>query len=282
MSGRDVRPIDRLLAVMAKLRDPEGGCPWDLAQDWKSLAPYTLEEACEVVDALERGDRSHLREELGDLLFQVVFLSQLAREEGAFDFDAVAEGIASKLEERHPHVFGPAAGGGLDAPGVLQQWEARKAVERASKGSTGVLAGVPLSLPALLRAAKLGRRAARVGFDWPDAAGARAKLDEELREVEQAQGRGGAAALDEELGDALFAMTHWVRLLGRDPEALLRAANRKFEARFARMEAIAAREGLSVDGLDAAAWDRLWESAKAELAAERAAGAFSRDSLRRE
>jgi MazG family protein len=246
---------------MRRLRDPEHGCPWDREQTFRSLAPYTLEEACEVVDALERGDHADLREELGDLLFQIVFLAQMAHEEGRFDFDAVARAIADKLERRHPHVFGPAAGG-TDTAAVLHKWEQLKAEERASRGVAATLAGVPLSLPALLRATKLGKRAARVGFDWPDAEGARCKVDEELGELEHAITVGDDAAIDEELGDALLAMANWARLLGRDPERALRAANAKFEARFAAMERAAAAAGQALDGLDAAAWDRLWEAAK--------------------
>lgn len=253
--------IQRLLGIMRRLRDPQHGCPWDREQDYRSLAPYTLEEACEVVDALERGDIADLRDELGDLLFQVVFLSQIASEEGRFDFHDVANAIADKLERRHPHVFGEDSD--ITQSGdVRHRWEALKAEERRARGHNGVLDGVPSSLPALLRATKLGKRAARVGFDWPDAHGARGKVDEELRELDQAVAAGDDAGIDEELGDVLLALANWARLMGRDPEAALRAANRKFEARFAAMEQAAAAAGQDLQGLDAEGWERLWEAAK--------------------
>ena len=196
-------PIQRLLAIMARLRDPATGCPWDLAQSFESLAPFTLEEASEVVDVLERGDRAALREELGDLLFQVVFLSQLAQEEGDFDFQSVATAISDKLVRRHPHVFNAQPLG----EDLSRNWEALKQQERSDRGQTGVLADVPLSLPALSRAAKLGRRAGRVGFDWPDAVGARSKVQEEFSELDVAIAQGDEAAMSEELGDLLLAVT---------------------------------------------------------------------------
>ncbi|MET0292684.1 MAG: nucleoside triphosphate pyrophosphohydrolase [Steroidobacteraceae bacterium] len=259
------RPLDRLLDIMRRLRDPKGGCPWDLTQDYASLAPYTLEEACEVVDALESGASGDLRDELGDLLFQIVFLSQLASEDGRFVFDDVARAIGDKLVQRHPHVFGSDAALESSAS-VLHQWEARKAEERRERGLQGVLSGVPLSLPALVRASKLGKRAARVGFDWPDATGARRKVDEELAELDAELVRDAAtrdeAAIDEELGDVLFSVVSWARLLGRDPERVLRAANRKFEQRFAAMEARASARGQSLPDLSPEAWDALWEAAK--------------------
>jgi len=234
----DPSPIQQLLDIMRRLRDPEHGCPWDRAQDYRSLAPYTLEEASEVIDALERGDLGALRDELGDLLFQVVFLSQLAEEDGRFDFQAVAAAIGDKLLRRHPHVFGDAAQRAGDAGG----WEAIKAGERRARGQHGVLADVPRSLPALSRAAKLGRRAGGVGFDWPDAAGARDKVLEEIRELDEAAGQGKL-----------------------DPETSLRRANAKFEGRFAAMEALAATRGLALEGLSAADWDGLWNEAKAGI-----------------
>jgi MazG family protein len=250
--------IDRLLSIMRRLRDPQGGCPWDLQQTWASLAPYMLEESAEVADALERGDAGGLREELGDLLFQVVFLAQIGAEEGRFDFETVAASIADKLVRRHPHVFG-----GEGADGELdRRWESLKAAERRARGQAGVLDDVPLALPALTRAAKLGRRAARVGFDWPEAAGARDKLLEEVAEVDRAVADDDPADVEEEVGDLLLAATSWARLLGVDPERALRSANRKFEARFQAMEAAAATRGLDLQGLDAAGWDRLWEAAK--------------------
>lgn len=253
-------PMKRLLEIMRRLRDPVDGCPWDLAQDFASLAPYSLEEAAEVADTLERGDLDGLRDELGDLLFQIVFLAQLGAEAGRFDFDAVATGIADKLVRRHPHVFGNASA--ADPREVLQQWEGLKAGERASRGQSGVLAGVPLSLPALVRASKIGKRAARVGFDWPDAAGARRKVDEELAELDASVAAGDAAGIDEELGDLLFAIVCWARLMGRDAETVLRAANRKFEGRFEAMERQAAAEGRDLASLTPEGWDALWEAAK--------------------
>jgi len=253
--------MNRLLDIMRRLRDRETGCPWDLQQDFSSLAPYTLEEASEVVDTLERGALDELRDELGDLLFQVVFLSQLATEAGRFDFESVARAIGDKLVHRHPHVFARDVTA-ADAAEVLVQWEQLKAGERAARGVRGVLEGVPLSLPALVRAAKLGKRAARVGFDWPDASGARRKVDEELAELDAAIAADDAAGVDEEFGDLLFAMVSWARLQGRDPERLLRAANRKFERRFARMEAVARDRSLDLGTLSPEAWDALWEAAK--------------------
>jgi len=263
--------LARLLELMARLRDPQHGCPWDLKQSFASIAPYTIEEAYEVADAIERGDREHLRDELGDLLFQVVFHARMAEEQGWFDFAAVAAGITDKLTRRHPHIF---AGAQL-APGELVRvWEQQKAAERAQAAAArghaaaaGVLSGVPQALPALSRAAKLGRRAARVGFDWPAAAEVRAKVDEELAELdaalgEHAAGDGGAAAVSEEFGDLLFTLVNLGRHLEIDPEAALRSANAKFERRFARMEELARADGLDLGSLSAAQWDALWRAAK--------------------
>lgn len=248
--------LRRLLGVMRALRDPHGGCPWDLAQDSRSLARYTLEEAYEVVAAIESGTGAALRDELGDLLFQVIFHAQLASERGLYDFDGVAGAIADKLERRHPHVFG--GDGARDA----SHWELFKAEERASRGAAGVLDDVPAALPALTRAAKLGKRAASVGFDWPDAEGARAKLLEELAEVDAARGGGDVAGVEDEIGDLLLAATSFARHLGVDPETALRRANARFEARFRAMESLAARRGQSLAGLDAAGLDALWNDVK--------------------
>lgn len=259
MSREDA--VARLLAIMARLRAPEGGCPWDLAQDFESIAPYTIEEAYEVSDAIASGRPERLRSELGDLLFQVVFHARLAAERGWFTFDDVAESIATKLTVRHPHVF--AGAHFADAAEQTDAWEAMKAREREANGERGTLADVPLALPALMRAAKLGRRAARVGFDWPDAAGTRQKVAEELRELDATVRDGDAARQSEELGDLLFAVAQWARHLGLEPEAALRDANRKFEARFRHMESLAAASGRSLGELDYAAWDRLWIAAKA-------------------
>jgi nucleoside triphosphate diphosphatase len=251
-----VRGLQRLLWVMRRLRDPVGGCPWDLAQDSKSLARYALEEAYELVSAIESESDSALRDELGDVLFQVVFHAQLGQERGQFDFDQVAAGIAAKLERRHPHVFG-ASDARDDA-----HWETIKAQERAARGAAGVLDEVPVALPALSRAAKLGKRAATVGFDWPDAAGPRAKIMEELAEVEAASRGAPGSTVEAELGDLLLAVTSYARHLKVDPEEALRRANLRFESRFRAMEALAQRRGLALIGLSAADLDALWEAVK--------------------
>ena len=251
----DLPGLERLLSVMRALRDPDGGCPWDLAQDSRTLARYALEEAYELVAAIESGRDADVRDELGDLLFQVVFHAQLASERGLYDFDAVAAGIAAKLERRHPHVFAP---DGRD----VSHWEQIKAGERAARGAGGVLDEVPVALPALTRAVKLGKRAATVGFDWPDAAGPRAKLLEELAEVDAAQRGEGDSSLEDEVGDLLLAATSLARHLGVDPETALRRANGRFEHRFRAMETLAAARGLALASLDAAGLDQLWEDVK--------------------
>lgn len=248
--------VIRLLEVMRRLRDPASGCSWDLAQDSRSLARYALEEAYEVVSAIESGSDAALRDELGDLLFQVVFHAQLGAEQGRFDFNDVAEGIAAKLLHRHPHVFG---GGGA---GDHRQWESIKAAERAARGTTGVLDDVPLALPALMRATKLGKRAATVGFDWPDPAGPRAKVFEELDEVEAACKGAPGSTVEDELGDLLLAVTSYARHLKVDPETALRRANDRFESRFRAMESLAAERGLDLSKLGPAGLDELWEAVK--------------------
>jgi nucleoside triphosphate diphosphatase len=264
------RSLARLLALMARLRDPESGCPWDREQTFATIAPYTIEEAYEVADAIERGDREQLRDELGDLLFQVVFHARLAEEQGWFDFAAVAFAIHQKLVRRHPHLF---AGAALEPQDLPRVWEEQKAEERAAAARTPpdhgaeTLAGIPRALPALTRAAKLGRRAARVGFDWPDAQQVRAKVLEELTELDAVTAAGAApaavpGALAEELGDLLFTLVNWSRPLGIDAEGALRAANAKFERRFARMECFARARGLELGSLSAAEWDGLWREAK--------------------
>jgi MazG family protein len=247
--------MQRLLAVMRALRNPDSGCPWDLEQDSRSLARYVLEEAYELVAAIETGADPAVRDELGDLLFQVVFHAQLASERGAYDFDAIAQGIAAKLERRHPHVFAP---DGRDA----SHWEQIKAAERAGRGAGGVLDEVPVALPALTRAVKLGKRAATVGFDWPDAAGPRAKLLEELAEVDAAARGEGDSSLEDEVGDLLQAATSLARHLRVDPESALRRANARFESRFRAMEALAVRRNHKLADLDAVALDSLWEEVK--------------------
>jgi ATP diphosphatase len=241
-------PLARLLAIMARLRDPVTGCEWDVAQRWETIAPYTIEEAYEVADAIERGNAAAVRDELGDLLFQVVFQSRIAEEAGLFGFGDVATAIADKMERRHPHIFA-----GADQ---RPDWEALKAAERSGDAAaSGALAGVALGLPALQRAEKLQKRAARVGFDWPDAAGPRAKIDEELDEVATAS----EADRADEIGDLLFSVVNWSRHLGIDPEAALRRANAKFERRFAEMERQA---GPGFAGLDLTAMEERWQDAK--------------------
>ena len=242
-------PIDRLRAIMVRLRDPDHGCEWDSVQTFATIAPYTIEEAYEVADAIERGDLDDLRDELGDLLLQVVFHARMAEEAGAFDFNDVADNISAKMERRHPHIFGNAADGGHHL------WEQIKAEERGAKGHASALDGVAIGLPALLRAEKLQKRAARTGFDWPDPSGARAKIDEELAEVEAAS----AAEREEEIGDLLFAVVNWARKFDIDPEAALRGANAKFERRFKGMEAAA---GDAFPGLTLEAKEDLWAEVK--------------------
>ena len=265
------RALADLLEVMATLRGP-GGCDWDRAQTFASLAPYTIEEAYEVADAIERGDLAHLRSELGDLLFQVVFHAHIASETGRFDFDAVAASIRDKLIRRHPHIFGAGASGGDGRPAA--GWEALKAEERraaaaaAGRDSAGLLDDVPRSLPALARTQKLGRRAAGAGFDFTAAQGAADKVAEELAEVlEAADGEPGerrAERIFEEVGDLLFAAANLARKLDVDAEASLRAANLKFERRVRSMEALARRDGAEFAALDLAAQERLWHRAKRE------------------
>ena len=246
--------IDRLVAIMARLRDPVSGCEWDTVQTFTTIAPYTIEEAYEVADAIERGDMAELKDELGDLLLQVVFHSRMAEEAGDFVLADVANAISDKMERRHPHIFLGASEGGHHL------WEQIKAAERGAKGHESALDGVAIGLPALLRAEKLQKRAARTGFDWPDPSGARAKIDEELAEVE---GAATPAEVEEEVGDLLFAVVNWARKLGVDPEAALRSANAKFEKRFKMMEA---KAGDSFEALDLDAKEELWMKAKREEA----------------
>jgi tetrapyrrole methylase family protein/MazG family protein/ATP diphosphatase len=256
--------MGRLLEIMAKLRDPVRGCPWDREQTWASIAPHTIEEAYEIADAVERGDASHVRDELGDLLFQVVFQARIAEERGLFRFDDVVDAISDKLERRHPHVFGDASIGSAAEQTVA--WERHKAEERKAKGGpAGVLDGVTLGLPALTRSAKLGQRAARVGFDWPDAAGVLDKVREEIDELQRAVVSGESAHVREELGDLLFSVAQLARHLHVDPEGALRDAGGKFERRFRRMEARLAERGPSPAGLSASELEALWAQAKQEI-----------------
>ncbi|WP_188054945.1 nucleoside triphosphate pyrophosphohydrolase [Sphingosinithalassobacter sp. CS137] len=242
--------LARLTAIMERLRDPQRGCEWDVAQSFATIAPYTIEEAYEVADAIDRGDMRDLRDELGDLLLQVVFHARIAEESGHFALPDVIASICDKMERRHPHIFGDAEHRG--------DWEHIKAEERGEKATDdSAMAGVALSLPALLRAEKLQKRASRLGFDWPDACGARAKIDEELAEVEAAENDVDRA---EEIGDLLFAVVNWARKQGVDPEAALRSANAKFERRFRAMENEA---GERFAALDLEAKEALWTRVKA-------------------
>ena len=254
----------RLLAVMARLRDPDGGCPWDLEQDFATIAPYTIEEAYEVADAIQRGHLDDLCEELGDLLFQVVFHSRMAEEAGAFCFEDVAAGMAEKMIRRHPHVFGEAEE--RDADSQTRAWEAQKAAERAEKrkDDPSVLADLPLALPALTRAEKLMKRAARVGFDWPTIEGVFAKIDEELAETREAVDEGDADHVAEEIGDLLSTVVNLARKLDVDPEAALRDSNAKFERRFRFVEQKLEAKGSSVEEADLDAMEALWLEAKRE------------------
>jgi MazG family protein len=252
------RPIDRLLAIMARLRDRERGCPWDREQDFATIAPYTIEEAYEVADAIERRDMAALKDELGDLLFQVVFHARMAEETGLFAFDDVAEGVSEKMVRRHPHVFGDVEI--ADAAAQTEAWETHKAKERAAAGAAAsVLDGVALALPALLRAAKISRRAARIGFDWPDAQGVLAKIREEIVEIEAEIATGDAERLEDEVGDLLFAAANLARKLDVEPETALRRATAKFERRFRRVERLAVERGIVRD-LDAL--EALWQQVK--------------------
>jgi len=253
--------LERLLWIMQRLRDPEGGCPWDRAQTYQSIVPHTLEEAYEVADAIAREDYDELRDELGDLLFQVVFYAQLAREEGRFDFEAVAGAIADKLERRHPHVFGELQH--ADATAQTRHWEALKAEERAARSSQdfpSVLDGIARTLPSLSLANKLQARAARVGFDWPEARGVMDKVREELDEL--AQDWGDPDRREDELGDLLFSCVNLARHAGCDPEAALRRANRKFEQRFRAMEDKARRQDRPLETRSTEELESLWSLVK--------------------
>ena len=256
------RPIDRLLAVMARLRDPNGGCPWDLEQNFRTIAPYTVEEAYEVADAIDRNDMAALKEELGDLLLQVVYHAQMAAEARAFDFTDVAAGIATKMIERHPHVFGDQTVPSAEAQTV--SWEARKAAERAAKPDTGTLDGVARALPALLRAEKLQKRAARVGFDWKSTGPVIDKIEEEIGELraELASGTADATRVIDEVGDVLFAVANLARHCKVDPEAALRSTNDKFERRFRYVEKKLAEQGRKPSEASLEEMETLWQAAK--------------------
>ena len=252
--------IARLLAIMARLRDRETGCPWDIEQDFDSIAPYTIEEAYEVADAIARADMDHLREELGDLLLQVVYHAQMASEAGHFDFAEVVRGISDKMVRRHPHVFGTESRD-KSAADQTRDWERIKAAERSARAASA-LDGVAAGLPALTRAVKLQARAARVGFDWPDAAAVLDKIAEETAELVEAREAGDPARRTEEYGDLMFVMANLARHLDIDPEAALRAANAKFTRRFHAVEAGLAAEGRRPEEATLAEMDALWDRVK--------------------
>jgi ATP diphosphatase len=253
--------MDRLLRIMSRLRDRDGGCPWDLEQTFATIAPHTLEEAYEVVEAIEADDKAAMKDELGDLLFQVVFYAQMAKEEGSFDFDQIAEAICDKMERRHPHVFGTAEM--TDPENHIKLWEEQKAAERAEKAATGTLDGVSVALPALPRAVKLQKRVARVGFDWPDVEQVFDKLTEEIGELRAElvenpdQGR-----IADEMGDILFVCANLARKLGVDPETALRGCNQKFERRFRHIESGLAADGRNPEQASLSEMEALWLEAK--------------------
>ena len=257
----DPAPLAELLRIMARLRDRERGCPWDVEQTFATIAPYTIEEAYEVADAIERNDLEDLKDELGDLLFQVVFHARMAEEAGAFAFGDVARAICDKLLRRHPHVFADASV--ADSAEQTKRWEELKRAERGSASpGAGVLDDVPVGLPALTRAVKLGKRAATVGFDWPDVAGVRVKVDEELAELDAAAASGDRDDIAAEMGDLLFSVANWCRHLQLDPETCLRSANARFGRRFRAVESEVAASGRPWSSHDAAALDAFWRRAK--------------------
>jgi ATP diphosphatase len=257
--------IARLLAIMATLRDPVAGCPWDVKQDFDSIAPYTLEEAHEVAEAIARRDWKGLCEELGDLLLQVVFHARMAEEAGHFGFDEVVAGISDKMVRRHPHVFGDETGLKISAEEQTRRWAEQKAAERAAAGAQSLIDTVKNGQPPLARAVALQQTAARIGFDWPDTEPVYAKLAEEVDELRAAQAEGADPhKLADELGDVLFVVANLARHLGIDPAQALTMTNAKFERRFRRMEALAAAEGVTLEGLDLASQDHYWDRAKAE------------------
>lgn len=259
MTATPSEALTRLLDIMSRLRAPDG-CPWDREQNFATIAPYTVEEGYEVADAISRGDLPGLQDELGDLLFQVVYHAQMAQEVGAFDFAAVAQSISDKMIRRHPHVFGDEAA--RDAEAQIAAWEVQKQAERNARRETGTLAGIPTALPALTRANKIARRAARVGFDWPDAEAVLEKLAEETAELRAEIPEASKERLQDELGDMLFVMVNLARKLDLDPEACLHAANAKFERRFNSVEALLAEQGQApadagLEGMEAA-----WQEVK--------------------
>ncbi len=255
--------LPRLLEIMRRLRDPATGCPWDIEQTYASIAPYTIEEAYEVADAIQRDAPEELKDELGDLLLQVVYYAQMGAEDRLFDFHSIADGIAEKMLRRHPHVFGSESRD-KSAEQQTVDWEKIKAAERENKAAKGTLDGVALGLPALTRALKLQKRAARVGFDWPETINVLDKIIEESQEIVEARDTLGPEALEEEIGDLLFVMANLARHLHVDPEAALRAANAKFTRRFENIEARLSALGKTPADSNLAEMDALWESVKAD------------------
>lgn len=261
MDINDPDPMRRLRAIMARLRDPECGCPWDRAQTPQSIVPYTLEEAYEVGEAVAAGDSEAVRDELGDLLFQVVFQARLGEEVGLFDFDTVAAAIGDKLLRRHPHVFADAEFAHDHEREAA--WESAKAEERVGRDRHSAMDDIPLALPALARAMKLQRRARRIGFDWDAAASVIGKIREEIDELQSEYDRGmDPARITDEVGDVLFSVVDWARHLGVDPETALRGSNRKFERRFRAMETLATERGRPLEALDSNAMEALWDEVK--------------------
>ena len=255
------RPMERLIEIMRRLRDPETGCPWDIEQDFMSIAPYTIEEAYEVADAIERGDWAELEGELGDLLLQTVYHTQMGTEAGHFDFASVANTISDKMLARHPHVFGDESRD-KSAEQQTADWEKIKAEERANKALGGTLDGVAIGLPALMRAVKLQKRAARVGFDWPSTDQVLDKIIEEAQELTEARNTLTQNEIEEEFGDLLFVVANLARHLKIDPEEALRAANGKFTRRFSRVESLLAERGKAPSDSDLEEMDALWDQAK--------------------
>ena len=267
--GKLVNGIEQLVYLMARLRKPETGCPWDIKQDFLSIVPHTLEESYEVVDAIERGDFDHLQEELGDLFFQVIFYSQMAKEQALFGFDDVLDSLVNKLLERHPHVFPDGtlkSERDVDAPSdtalIKKNWENLKVKERALKGERGRLADIPLALPALTRAQKIQKRASHHGFDWPDCQGVLDKVEEELAELREAFDSNNAQHIEEELGDLIFSCVNFGRHQGFDVEASVRKANKKFEKRFHEMEVMSEAAGEFFDALPLDRKNALWQQVK--------------------
>ena len=259
--------IQSLLDIMRQLRDPDSGCPWDLKQNFHTIVPYTIEETYELAEAIAIGDFAQIRDELGDVLFQVVFYAQMASEQGLFTFEDVVDGIAEKLLRRHPHVFAVTGGQRVSESEVKRRWEQIKVEERQQKNQRGTLDDVPMALPALSRSQKLQKRAASVGFDWSELDAVRGKVDEELGELAEAVSEGDSAAIESEVGDIFLAMVNLARHLGVDAEAALRHANRRFEDRFSLMETEAERDGSQLCEESLERLEERWQAAKRELAA---------------